>query len=136
MNLSCLITFLFSESKSQSYFNLNEDKSEGSNQNKFLKIILPHGQIHSALIRANRTLKDIIEKLCDTRPNLSLDKFYVRDKNGNDLDLSVQLTDLKHTEIEFCQPKGNYHSQHFKQNLSKFSVFCLSCCFKFTFFQT
>jgi class 3 adenylate cyclase len=92
------------DSKSQSS---NEDKSESSSQSKVLKINLPNGQIHSALIRANLTLKDIIEKLCDTRTDLNVDKYHIRDKNGNDLDLSIQLTDLKHSEIDFCHPKDS-----------------------------
>jgi hypothetical protein len=85
-------------------------ESEGSTQaqGKTLKIYLPHGQIHSTWIQNNRTLKDIIEKLCDTRPELNIEKYHIRDKNGNDLDLLIQLTDLKLTEIDFSQPRGDF----------------------------
>lgn len=81
-------------------------KEERANSGKILKIYLPKGQIHSTLIRPERTVKDVLEKLCELREDLSIDKYIPKDMTGYELDIHKTLGELGLTEFSFNAKRG------------------------------
>lgn len=81
-------------------------KDEGANSGRILTIYLPMGQVHSTLIRQDRTVKDVLEKLCELREDLSIDKYLLKDMSGNEIDISKTLGEIGLTEFSFNAKRG------------------------------
>jgi hypothetical protein len=73
---------------------------------RILKIYLPKGQVHSTIIRPERTVKDVLEKLCELREDLNLEKYIPRDMNGGEIELNKTLGELGFTEFTFNAKRG------------------------------
>jgi len=83
-----------------------KDSSKSKKSGKSFKIYLPNNDHKSTLFKPDKTLKQVLEKLCANRPELSMDKFSPQDMDGKDLDINKTLSELNLYAIQFKNPVG------------------------------
>jgi class 3 adenylate cyclase/tetratricopeptide (TPR) repeat protein len=70
-----------------------------------LTIHLGKGQIHSSIFNPDRTLRQVIEKLCDHRSDLDQERSVATDSDGNVLDLGALMGDLGIMDMNYGVPE-------------------------------
>ena len=71
-----------------------------------LTIHLGNGQIHSSIFNPDRTLRQVIEKLCEHRTDLDPEYSVPRDSQGNVLDLDALMGDLGVMDVVYGVPES------------------------------
>jgi len=87
-------------------FEINfKDKSPIRKYPKILTIYLPKGQVSGVVFEPEKKLKYVLEKLCSSRTDVTMDKHVAKDMDGNKLDLNKTLGELNQPDIAFRDKK-------------------------------